>query len=146
MTFEPLIFLKINMIHWNLHDVVLADIAQVVVDDGDDTFLMTSDFLAAGSQQWVTGPATPVEGVWDVRGPCSVAISEESFLVIGGLNIREYRVDLAKPTSNEGWQISTRWPDLQQNRAQQPGCARISGHWCLMNQFFLDFDLREGCQ
>ena len=102
-----------------------------IADDGDDTFLMTSDFLAAGSQQWVTGPATPVEGVWDVRGPCSVAISEQSFLVIGGLNIREYRVDLAKPTSNEGWQKSTRWPDLQQKRAQQPGCARISGHWCL---------------
>ena len=60
--------------------------------------------------------------VWD---GCSVVISETSFLVIGGRNIREYQVDLDNPTSDDGWQEATKWPQLQTARYWWPGCAKF---------------------
>ena len=82
----------------------------------------TTDYLALGSQNWVSGPQVPVE-MWS---PCSVVISETSFLVIYGNNIREYQVDIENPTSDDGWQEATKWPQLQTARYWWPGCAKIA--------------------
>ena len=34
-TFEAFIFLKVNIMHWNLHDVVFSDINREAVPDED---------------------------------------------------------------------------------------------------------------
>ena len=83
----------------------------------------TTDYLAQRSQDWVSGPQLPVEMH---NGPCSVVISERSFLVIYGNNIREYEVDIDDPTSNDNWQEATKWPQLQTARYWWPGCAKIA--------------------
>ena len=82
----------------------------------------TTDYLPLGSKDWVSGPQLPVEMRY---GPCSVVISDTSFLVIEERNIREYQVDIENPTSDDGWQEATRWPQLQTARYNSPGCARI---------------------
>ena len=42
-TFEGLILLKMNIEHWNIHDVVLADVAQDVVDDEEEMIVDIED-------------------------------------------------------------------------------------------------------
>ena len=81
-----------------------------------------TDYLAPGSQDWISGPKLPV-GM--ANGPCSVVISETSFLVIHGRDIREYQVDIENPTSNDGWQEATKWPQPKTSRYQF-GCAKIA--------------------
>ena len=88
---------------------------------------ITSDYLAPNSSEWVSGPWTPAENVFELWGTCAVVISETSFLVIGGQNIREYKVESSDPTSNDGWQESWKWPHLQTKRSSMAGCAKISG-------------------
>ena len=83
----------------------------------------TTDYLAPGSQEWVSGPQLPV---YMSQGPCSVVISDKSFLVIYDKDIREYQVDIENPTSNDGWQEATKWPQLQTSRTYWPGCAKIA--------------------
>ena len=81
----------------------------------------TSDFLAAGSTEWAAGPALPV----DMDYPCAVTISQLSFLIIYGNDIREYQVDTSYPTSSIGWQSASKFPKLQTRRRKQPGCSKI---------------------
>ena len=81
----------------------------------------TSDFLAARSTKWTGGPAIPV----DMNFPCAVSISQLSFLIIHGNNIREYQVDILDPTSSSGWQSASKYPQLQTYRGRQPGCGKI---------------------
>ena len=83
-----------------------------------------TDYLAPGSQEWVSGPQNPIDMKW---GPCSVVISGRSFLAIYDTDIREYQVDIENPRSDAGWQEETKWPHLQTSRVQSPGCARIGG-------------------
>ena len=45
--------------------------------------------------------------------------------MIEGKNIREYQVDIENPTSDDGWQEATKWPQLLTTRYFRPGCARI---------------------
>ena len=71
--------------------------------------------------QWQEGPALPV----DMRFPCSVEITPNSFLVIHGRDIREFDVAIAGPTSSEGWRKTGTWPSLKTWRSYQPGCAKI---------------------
>ena len=82
----------------------------------------TTEYLAPGSQSWVSGPKPPVS-MWE---PCSVVISESSFLVIEEKHILEYQVDIENPTSDDGWQDTSKWPQLQTSRSSWPGCARIA--------------------
>ena len=88
---------------------------------GDGNMRRTSDFLAAGSTEWATGPAIPV----DMRYPCAVSISQLSFLIIYERNIREYQVDTTNPTSFSGWQLASKFPQLQAKRRYRPGCSKI---------------------
>ena len=83
----------------------------------------TTDYLAPGSQAWVSGPQLPVEMEY---GPCSVVISETSFLVIEESDIREYQVNIEDPTNDDGWQEATKWPQLQISRTRWPGCANLA--------------------
>ena len=80
----------------------------------------TTDFLALGNRQWVNGPTIPCDMA---KGPCSVAITDISFLVIGGEKIREYQVDTNNPTSESGWQDESKWPNLQTIRNYWFGCS-----------------------
>ena len=84
----------------------------------------TTNFLAQGGQQWVAGPANPVNMG---RGPCAVTIADNSFLAIYGRQIREYIVDVNNPTSDEGWEQATKWPQLQIRRIYGFGCTKIKG-------------------
>ena len=86
------------------------------------SWVKTTDYLAPGSQEWVSGPQLPM-GMG--LGPCSVVISDKSFLVIYGIDIREYQVDIGNPTSDNGWQEATKWPQLQTSRIFWPGCEKI---------------------
>ena len=81
----------------------------------------TTDFLAHGATEWVTGPDLPVS----MEYPCVVKISELSFCAIYKNDIREYQVDIANPTSSSGWQPAETWPSLQTSRKFNPGCAVI---------------------
>ena len=103
--------------------VTLKNIGNYLIGGyGHDNSGRTTDYLAPGSQNWVSGPQLPVEMKY---GPCSVVISETSFLVIEGRDIREYQVDIENPTSDDGWQEATKWPQLQTERYSGAGCARI---------------------
>ena len=88
----------------------------------------TTDFLPAGEQQWISGPQPPV----NMYLPCAVVIGDKKFLGISGSNIREYQVDIDNPTSDDGWQEATRWPQLQGGmgdhvgRWDWPGCAKVA--------------------
>ena len=81
----------------------------------------TTDFLPAGGRQWMSGPSIPVE----MNQPCAFVIGKRSFLTIFQINIREFEVDVNDPTSFDGWQEATKWPQLLTNRRKGPGCARI---------------------
>ena len=81
----------------------------------------TTDFLPVGGRLWVSGPSIPV----DMNQPCAVVIGKRSFLTIFQTNIREYQVDVNNPTSFDGWQEATKWPQLLTNRRKGPGCARL---------------------
>ena len=103
--------------------VTLKNIGNYLIGgSGHDNSKRTTDYLAPGSQDWVSGPQLPVE-----MYSCSVVISERSFLVIHDLDIREYQVDIENPISDDGWQEATKWPQLQTARNSRPGCARVAG-------------------
>ena len=92
----------------------------------------TSDFLPANSLQWKRGPGLPKD-VSDVSRGCAVPVSKNSFIYINtGSNdtytgrsgvIREYMINMANPTSNQGWMSANRWPTLSSWHGH--GCARI---------------------
>ena len=69
----------------------------------------------------MSGPSIPV----DMNQPCAFVIGKRSFLTIFQINIREFEVDVNDPTSFDGWQEATKWPQLLTNRRKGPGCARI---------------------
>jgi len=107
------------------HAVVsMEDIGTYLIGGSSSHMRRTTDFLAQGSTQWVAGPAIPV----DMTTPCAVKISDLSFLVIHNTDIREYQVDITDPTSNSGWQSSTKWPRLQTSRTSRPGCSKIENY------------------
>ena len=66
--------------------VTLKNIGNYLIGGyGHDNSGRTTDYLAPGSQDWVSGPQLPVGMTY---GPCSVVISETSFLVIEERDIR----------------------------------------------------------
>ena len=85
----------------------------------------TSDFLPANSLQWTRGPGLPKDVSAHAAG-CAVIISKTSFIYINFGVIREYKIDIANPTSNQGWMPANRWPAIS-NRTYQ-GCARIGNN------------------
>ena len=90
-----------------LHAVVtLKNVGNYLIGGGTTSMGRTTDFLAQGSRQWRAGPEMPM----DMYHPCAVIIGDESFLAIYGNDIREYEVNIANPTSDRGWQQSTKWP------------------------------------
>ena len=101
--------------------VTLKNIGNYVIGGYWSSNRRTTDFLAQGSREWEVGP----EMTFDMNRPCAVVISDNNFLAIYGNDIREYEVNLANPTSDSGWQQSTKWPQLQTSRFQWPGCIKI---------------------
>ena len=92
----------------------------------------SSVFLKAGSSSWVQGPDLPEE-----RGhrPCAAPISAHSFLIV--LNVAnsqtpvyEFDAMVAGPTSNAGWKVQEKWPQLQVER-QYPGCGVINNKFII---------------
>ena len=112
--------------------VSVENVGTYLIGGGLSNNPTTTDFLASGLTEWSAGPALPVS----MYSPCAVKISQFSFLVIKGFDIREYHVDIANPTSFSGWQQAIKWPRLQTYRDDQPGCALtndnkvvIAGGW-----------------
>merc|ERR1711936_1207615 len=101
--------------------VTLKNIGNYVIGGYASNMKRTTDFLAQGSREWEAGP----EITFDMTHPCAVVISDNNFLAIYGNDIREYEVNLANPTSDSGWQQSTKWPQLQTRRIRWPGCIKI---------------------
>ena len=102
--------------------VTLKNIGNYVIGgDTNNNAGRTTDFLAQGSRQWQAGPALPV----GMDSPCAVTIGDDNFLAIHRKNIREYEVNIANPTSDSGWQQSTKWPQLQTRRTHWHGCIKI---------------------
>ena len=83
----------------------------------------TSELLASGSNVWEAGPKLP----GSFRGGCAVAISRDSFLMIDSYGPWQFNRSTAGPTSSEGWQPSSPWPQLQKTRGGQfgPSCALL---------------------
>ena len=104
--------------------VSVEDIGTYLIGGGPGNNKRTSDFLAEGTTEWVAGPALPV----DMNAPCAVKISNLTFLVIHGTEILEYQVDITNPTSNSGWQSSSKWPQMQTSRGHNPGCSKIENY------------------
>ena len=84
------------------------------------TIGLESNFLPAGRMQWQRGPDLPEYAI----GPCAVAISPTSFLLINGFRIWEFDSSVAGPTSNEGWLKSKRWPTLKKERLYA-SCSKV---------------------
>ena len=85
----------------------------------------TSDFLPANSLQWTRGPGLPKDVSAHAAG-CAVIISKTSFIYINFGVIREYKIDVANPTSNQGWMPANRWPAISRRAAHT--CARIGSY------------------
>ena len=102
--------------------VSVENVGTYMIGGGGSNNGRTTDFLEDGATEWVTGPSILV----NMHTPCAVRISQLSFLVIEGSHIREYKVDVANPTSSSGWQSSTKWPSLQTERGMYTGCALIN--------------------
>ena len=103
--------------------VTLKNIGNYMIGGGNTWNQFTTDFLASGSRQWVSGPAIPESTTY----VCSVEISERGFLLINSnsKNVLEYQVDLSNPTSDAGWQEASRWPQLQSSHGFLPGCSKV---------------------
>ena len=101
--------------------VTIENVGTYLIGGYSSSMKRTSNFLGAGSTEWVAGPALPVNMY---RG-CAVSISQLSFLIIYGNDIREYQVDITDPTSSSGWQSASKFPQLQTFRGSQPGCSKI---------------------
>ena len=107
------------------HAVVsMENIGTYLIGGYSSNMKRTTDFLAQGTIEWTNGPAIPV----DMNYPCAVRISNLTFLIIHGTDIREYQVDITDPTSNSGWQSSSKWPLLQTSRTGNPGCSKIQNY------------------
>ena len=83
--------------------------------------MSNSDFLPANSFQWIRGPELPSD-VFSVSTGCAVPVSCTSFIFIRFGVIREYKIDLANPTSDHGWMDAKRWPAIP--RRLNFACAR----------------------
>ena len=81
----------------------------------------STDFLPANSFQWIRGPELPSD-VFSVSTGCAVPVSCTSFIFISFGVIREYKIDLANPTSDQGWMDAKRWPAIP--RRLNFACAR----------------------
>ena len=112
---------ELTMPRANHASVTIENVGTYLIGGYQGSAQRTTDFLAAGSTEWVAGPAIPV----DMNMPCAVRISPLSFLIIHGNDIREYQVDVTNPTSSDGWQSASKFPQLQTSRYKQPGCSKI---------------------
>ena len=100
--------------------VVTLPVGVFVIDEHVDT----SDVLLTNENTWKVGPSVPMQ---IIRGPCGIAITTSSFLIISGRAVREFDASIAGPLSDSGWQDAGTWPNLQEWRASQFGCAVIAG-------------------
>ena len=112
---------ELTMPRANHASVTIENVGTYLIGGYQGSAKRTTDFLAAGSTEWVAGPAIPV----DMNKPCVLRISQLSFLIIFGNDIREYQVDITDPTNNSGWQSASKFPQLQTSRYNQPGCSKI---------------------
>ena len=112
---------KLSMPRTSHAAVSFENIGTYLIGGAKTSNKRTTDFLGYKAEQWTAGPDIPV----DMVSPCAVRISELSFLTIYGKNIREYQVDVSHPTSNNGWQSPSKFPQLQTARSHQPGCSKI---------------------
>ena len=101
--------------------ISLDNVGTYLIGGHSSSMKRTSDFLLEGSTEWAAGPDLPV----DMDRPCGVRISQLSFLIIHGNDIREYQVDTSNPTSSSGWQSASKFPQLQTYRINSPGCGKI---------------------
>ena len=101
--------------------VSMENIGTYLIGGPTSDMYRTTDFLPEGTTEWVAGPEIPV----DMNYPCALSISQLSFLIIYGNDIREYDVDISNPLSSSGWQPATKFPQLQTRRELQPGCGKI---------------------
>ena len=88
---------------------------------GWNSAMSKSDFLPANSLQWIRGPGLPSD-VTSWSTGCAVPVSCTSFIFIRFGVIREYKIDLANPTSDQGWMDAKRWPAIP--RRLNFACAR----------------------
>ena len=102
--------------------VTLEGQVYVIGGRGSSTSSSTTEVLPAGSTSWQKGPEIPVQMKY---GPCAVAISTTSFLVVHEKEIREFDASTAGPTSNQGWAEETKWPKMETTRYWWPGCAKV---------------------
>ena len=105
--------------------VTLPDVGVYLIGgngNGEDS-QTTTEFLPACSLEWQPGPTLDVVTV----NSCAVTISATSFLLIWKKVIREYDASIAGPTSNLGWLEESRWPNMQFNREEWPGCVKLDG-------------------
>ena len=86
-------------------------------------------FLPANSLQWKRGPGLPKDFSTisiNINRGCAVPVSKNSFIYIFKGVIREYKIDIANPTSNQGWMPANRWPAISRRAAHT--CARIGSY------------------
>jgi len=103
---------------------------QVSMEDGNYVFgeasgKTTSDYLPKNSNTWQVGPKLPGDYIWH---GCVVRISNEEFVVLGGVDSYRY-------TSNKMIKYNTRtkswtknWGNLVQGREHGHGCTYVDGN------------------
>ena len=79
------------MPRWKSAAASLNSVGVFLIGGGATNNKFTSDFLAAGTTQWQQGPALPIE----MREPCAVVITPNSFLAIFGNSIHEFDAGIA---------------------------------------------------
>jgi len=103
--------------------VTIDHIGVFVLGGDDESGGISSDFLAAGTMEWQSGPPLPLKMSW----PCVVPITNTSFLAIFEWFIHEFDASIADPTSGDGWQMDGRFSHLRlrTRRAKGHGCAKF---------------------
>ena len=103
--------------------VTIDHVGVYVLGGDDESGGISSDFLAAGTMDWQSGPALPRKMSW----PCVVPITNTSFLAISERFIHEFDASIADPTSGDGWQIDGSFSHLRlrTRRVKGHGCAKF---------------------
>jgi len=103
--------------------VTIDHVGVYVLGGDDESGGISSDFLAAGTMDWQSGPPLPRKMSW----PCVVPITNTSFLAISERFIHEFDASMADPTSGDGWQMDGSFSHLRlrTRRVKGHGCAKF---------------------
>jgi hypothetical protein len=124
---KPGVVGNLSVVRGGFASVVTLPMAVFILGGFNSDAEYSSEVLLSGESNWTDGPELPIS----MDGGCAVKISNSSFLIINGINIREFDASVAGPLNAAGWQNAALWPNLifkgEGFGRNLFGCAAIAG-------------------